>query len=392
MARPTVFISSTVKDFKDIRNALKFWLEEKGFEVYLSEASDLPRDSKLHTIDACLELVRKADIYILILGDYEGWTPPDEKLTITHLEFLESLKDSGKSSHVFVRKSVNDRYFKDPTSIPTEPLLKEVYLHRSAKGGQWVNYFEDFEEIAKVLKATLSLSKSISLKSLEQMMIKELEEFLIASTIKFKENLSRVSDSVKLLVYKLGLDYLDFGSDGMISMNSSIMTELTIIHFTYFYPRNKNFPAINAASVSEIYVDFDRSAGDVGLSELLIRIQSLSENLKFNFGEGQDQRTEQHYTKLYIYYSENKDQRGNCVVPVRMLALCLAQFLRYGQTCLEAESLFNHLKYLDPIHTKSLNEFPKSPFVRNQPSTESEKANLDDLKKIRDELIKRNKL
>jgi hypothetical protein len=33
VTKPAVFISSTVHDFRDLRSALKFWLEELGYEV-----------------------------------------------------------------------------------------------------------------------------------------------------------------------------------------------------------------------------------------------------------------------------------------------------------------------------------------------------------------------
>lgn len=31
--KPSIFISSTIFDFKDLRSSLKFWLEEYGFNV-----------------------------------------------------------------------------------------------------------------------------------------------------------------------------------------------------------------------------------------------------------------------------------------------------------------------------------------------------------------------
>ena len=39
--RPRVFISSTIYDFKDLRSALKYWLEEMGFEAVLQKATIL---------------------------------------------------------------------------------------------------------------------------------------------------------------------------------------------------------------------------------------------------------------------------------------------------------------------------------------------------------------
>ena len=35
MARPVVFVSSTVHDLGDMRSALKYWLEQQEYEVRL---------------------------------------------------------------------------------------------------------------------------------------------------------------------------------------------------------------------------------------------------------------------------------------------------------------------------------------------------------------------
>jgi len=44
MNKPKVFISSTIEDFKDLRSAIKYYLEENGFEVATSENADYPND------------------------------------------------------------------------------------------------------------------------------------------------------------------------------------------------------------------------------------------------------------------------------------------------------------------------------------------------------------
>jgi Domain of unknown function (DUF4062) len=41
--KPTVFISSTIYDFKDLRSAIKYYLEELGFEVFASDYNDFPK-------------------------------------------------------------------------------------------------------------------------------------------------------------------------------------------------------------------------------------------------------------------------------------------------------------------------------------------------------------
>ena len=42
--RPKIFISSTIYDFKYLRSSLKYWFEELGYNVQLSEFNDFKKD------------------------------------------------------------------------------------------------------------------------------------------------------------------------------------------------------------------------------------------------------------------------------------------------------------------------------------------------------------
>ena len=44
MNQPTVFVSSTIYDFADMRSALKYWLGEMGFRAQLSEYNDFQKN------------------------------------------------------------------------------------------------------------------------------------------------------------------------------------------------------------------------------------------------------------------------------------------------------------------------------------------------------------
>ena len=49
MRKPKIFISSTIYDFQDLRSALKYWLDENGFETQLSEYNDFLKDVTLNS-------------------------------------------------------------------------------------------------------------------------------------------------------------------------------------------------------------------------------------------------------------------------------------------------------------------------------------------------------
>ncbi len=61
ITRPRVFVSSTIRDLEDLRDALKFWLEEMGFEVQMSEHNDFERRPEVTTFEACFEAIWESD-------------------------------------------------------------------------------------------------------------------------------------------------------------------------------------------------------------------------------------------------------------------------------------------------------------------------------------------
>jgi len=71
---PTVFISSTCYDLKQIRTALKDYIEvQLGFDAMLSEYDSFPLDTSIGTVENCIRAVRaRADIFVLVVGRRYG--------------------------------------------------------------------------------------------------------------------------------------------------------------------------------------------------------------------------------------------------------------------------------------------------------------------------------
>lgn len=389
MSKPSIFISSTIKDFKDIRNGVKFWLEELGFEVFLSESPDLARDPKLFTIESCMDLVRKSDIYILIVGDYKGWTPPEEKLSITHLEFEEALKDPKKPIHVFVEEKYDTKFKEDPSTVTTRDLLTGLYTHKGKTGANWVNLFKEFSDISSVLKATLGLSKSISRKALEKMVIKELKEFLKTSIIKEEGKLRRPCDITQEMVNRFNLDksiFLKNVEEYTVKFTKQDMRDLAYLNFTYIFPRFLRHPSIHFAATSEHFITFDRNNGSVEVSGLLELLQSLSSNLNYVFEQTNMQKAGKNLQEVLTFFEANKDASNTCMMPVKTLGIALSAYIRFSRTYLEAESIYNHLVFGDEIDTPSLKTFLNSPFKNgaDKPLVDEEKITDEDLKTLRD--------
>src|SRR5215470_4291416 len=80
-----IYVSSTVADLKQERQAVMDWLIEAGHQPVHSYRpdSETVRASCLDDVDTC-------DVYVLILGHRYGAQPADgnpERLSITQLEF-----------------------------------------------------------------------------------------------------------------------------------------------------------------------------------------------------------------------------------------------------------------------------------------------------------------
>ena len=204
MDKGKIFISSTIYDLQDLRSALKYWLTEMGYEVYLSESNDFPRDATENSYQTCLSAIQKCDWFILLIGNRIGgkFLDPNisQLISITQGEYRTAyqLFVEGKIKKIvtFVRKSVwtakEER--KDivkaiseenivqmvknaPSKNADDPLeifafideVKRAHeMGEANKGsipyprGNWVNIFDSFSDIVETLRIELNLSKNIS--------------------------------------------------------------------------------------------------------------------------------------------------------------------------------------------------------------------------------------
>ena len=89
--RPSFFLSSTIYDFKDMRSALKYFLEQQGCSVLASEYNDFPKPLDIHSYEACLKALQKADYFVLFLGTrVGGWYDKAARISITQQEYREA--------------------------------------------------------------------------------------------------------------------------------------------------------------------------------------------------------------------------------------------------------------------------------------------------------------
>lgn len=203
MNKPTIFISSTIYDFADLRSAIKFWLDEMGFNTQLSEYNDFIKDTRQNSYDACLDAVRQCDYFVLLIGSRRGGMYPGEDISITRKEYRTAyeLAKQGKIKKIIVliRQNVWDvkedrkalkkllshlRIFesdKEINKIVVENydsnilkdaehiigFINEVTRNKEARENEkpvmnWVHTFSGFEDVIKVLKAELGIKLNVS--------------------------------------------------------------------------------------------------------------------------------------------------------------------------------------------------------------------------------------
>lgn len=210
MKKPRVFISSTIYDFKDLRSAIKFYLEENGFEVVTSETSDFPVDNHKNSYQACLDAISTCDYFILFIGSRVGGKYKYQKegktetITITRAEYrraYELFKEDKIKLINFVRKEIYDvredrkgledvllaldlqenertlvkehesRIIKNAGEIFRflEEVSRNVEMKKANQTesaiyptGNWIYQFSSFNDIVSVLKNTLNINRGLA--------------------------------------------------------------------------------------------------------------------------------------------------------------------------------------------------------------------------------------
>ncbi|HDR4461393.1 TPA: DUF4062 domain-containing protein [Bacillus cereus] len=106
MAAPRVFVSSTCYDLSEIRDNLKAFIENLGYEAVLSDNGDVFYHPDLHTHDSCLQEIQSCDLFILIIGGrYGGSYIADTSKSIVNAEFAVA-KQCGIPIFSFVKQDI----------------------------------------------------------------------------------------------------------------------------------------------------------------------------------------------------------------------------------------------------------------------------------------------
>jgi hypothetical protein len=109
MANPRVFVSSTCYDLRYIRENLKFFIKNMGFEPILSEDSGIFYDPEMHVEDSCLAEVSNCQMLVLIIGGRYGSKYKSEPESITNHEYKTAIQNK-IPVFAMVEQQVNAEY------------------------------------------------------------------------------------------------------------------------------------------------------------------------------------------------------------------------------------------------------------------------------------------
>src|ERR1039457_735471 len=195
---PSVFLSSTVTDFEDLRGALRDWLQLKGFDVLASDATEFDKGGDSNSYTACLAAIKKADHFVLLVGDRRGgiYQEASEPISITRAEYRAAYDESTRRHlpiHAFVRKRTwNEKHLYEIGRLtPNENLLHQTAFLREvgrvsemkiAVSGQqgrppnnWIHQFDSFSDLRSALEVNLGLRHDLETQVLRHGASLELE-------------------------------------------------------------------------------------------------------------------------------------------------------------------------------------------------------------------------
>lgn len=192
IGKPRIFVSSTISDFADLRSALKYWLEDMGFEVRMSEYVDFQRNADDGTFDSCFKAIAECNYFVLLVGGRKG-SDFANGISVTQQEYRVAARlaeDRLIKPIVLIRKEVmtalsersalqsagidgtlvhtaRSKVLQDPEFVAgfIDEIRQTHYRREGTEGRSgavWYYQFETFREITDALRSNLYLNQPIS--------------------------------------------------------------------------------------------------------------------------------------------------------------------------------------------------------------------------------------
>lgn len=166
MASPRVFISSTCYDLKHIRESLKYFVSNLGYEPVLSDDGDVFYNPVKHTHESCIDEISNCQMFVLIIGGRSGGNFSNSSKSITNEEYRIAIKNNIPiftlvdsyvlaDHHLYQSNSKNEEIDRDKVNYPASDNIKifefinEVRRHSVNNA---INPFTNFLDIETYLR------------------------------------------------------------------------------------------------------------------------------------------------------------------------------------------------------------------------------------------------
>lgn len=159
---PSIFVSSTFYDLKQIRADLKDFIITLGLTPVISEYDSFPIDPTIPAVENCLKAVdENADILVLIIGGRYG-TIKEHGKSVTNMEYLKA-RAKGIPIYVFIEKSILNvlplwtaNPANDFSAVVDSSKLFEFVVSVRDTDAVWTIPFETAQEIIEGLRKQLA--------------------------------------------------------------------------------------------------------------------------------------------------------------------------------------------------------------------------------------------
>ena len=280
---PTVFVSSVVSEFADLRSAIHFTLSERGVHAQVSETEDFSVGGDSSAVAECFRNIRESDCFVLLVGDQPGHVD-ESGHSITRQEFevaRQAFTDTGRPRMLmFVRRETIER-FELGSSPPSagddhqQAFVGEIQDAANEPG--FLKRFRSADEVLSSLVRALNLGRNFTESLTIHSLAYELADNLTRMGTRHHGTMWLDHTMLRRLEEDRPLTVDDL--DRQLVFEGRQRTWLLMGLFSMSTGHILRTAALDNAIESSVFLEFDPAAGEVRASSLHILLRQLREDI-----------------------------------------------------------------------------------------------------------------
>ena len=280
---PTVFVSSVVSEFADLRSAIHFMLSERGVHAQVSETEDFSVGGDSSAVAECFRNIRESDYFVLLVGDQPGHVD-ESGHSITRQEFevaRQAFTDTGRPRMLmFVRLGIIDRLGAASGELSSADEHQRSFIVDIEAGENepgFLKRFRSADEVLASLVRVLNLGRNFA----ESLTIHSL-------AYELADNLTRMGnrhhgtmwlDHTMLRRLEADRPVTVDDLDRQLAFEGRQRTQLVIGLFSMSTGHILRTVALNNAIEGGAFLEFDPVAGEPRASSLHVLLRQLREDI-----------------------------------------------------------------------------------------------------------------